>query len=125
MGDVYEGEITFGCNSSDILPLNSPDDLIDSYFKSVYDPDMLEAVSPLYHFDLVTAPVQIYYGTEDGLVSSGTPPEWSKKMYAGFIDAGKDAEIFPYQGEKHSFIGDPWFVFMAHSAQFFDKYVRQ
>ena len=125
LGDVYEGEIAFGCNSSDVLPLDLPGDLIDSYLKSVYDPDMLEAVSPLYHFDLVNAPIQIDYGTEDGLVSSGTPPEWSKKMYEGFIDADKDAQIFAYEGEKHSFIGDPWFVFMARSAQFFDKYVRK
>ena len=124
LGDVYEGEGTIGCNSSDVLPLDLPDDLIASYFNSVTDPEMLEAVSPLYHLELVNAPVQIYYGKEDGLVLSGTPPEWSTKMYEGFIDAGKDAKIFSYEGEKHSFIGDPWFVFMANSAQFFDKYVR-
>jgi dipeptidyl aminopeptidase/acylaminoacyl peptidase len=85
---------------------------------------MLKAVSPLYHLDLVTAPVQIDYGTKDGLTSAGTPPEWSRKMYDGFIAAGKEAEIFAYEGEGHSFIGDPWFVFMARSAQFFDKHVR-
>jgi len=124
LGDVYEGEIAFGCNSSDVLPLDLPADLTASYFNSVVDPEMLEAVSPLYHFDLVTAPVQIVYGTEDGKTSAGTPPEWSKKMYAGFIEAGVDARIYPHEGEGHSFIGDPWFVFMARSAQFFDKYVR-
>ena len=124
LGDILEGESAIGCNSSDVLPLGSPDDLIAAYFNAVYDPEMMEAVSPLYHLDLVTARIQIDYGTADGLVSSGTPPEWSKKMYAGLIDAGKDAQIFAYEGEKHSFIGDPWFVFMARSAQFFDKYVR-
>lgn len=124
LGDVHEGETTFGCNSSDILPLDLPADLIASYFNSVTDPEMLEAVSPLYHLDLVNSPVQIVYGTKDGLTSAGTPPEWSKKMYAGFIEAGKDAQIFAHEGESHSFIGDPWFVFMARSAQFFDKHVR-
>lgn len=35
---------------------------------------------------------------------------------AGFIEADKDAQIFAYEGEGHSFIGDAWFVFMARSA---------
>lgn len=124
VGDVYEGEAAFGCNSSDILPLDLPPNLTASYFDAVIDPVMLEAVSPLHHFELVTAPVQIHYGTEDGKTSAGTPPEWSKKMYDAFIEAGVDAQIFGYQGEEHSFIGDPWFVFMAKTQLFFDKYVK-
>jgi uncharacterized protein len=124
LGDVYEGEITYGCNSSDILPLYLSENLISSYFNSITDPDMLEAVSPLYHFGFVNAPVQINYGTEDGKVSAGTPPEWSKKMYEGFIEAGKNAQLFGYEGEEHSFHDDQWFAFMERSAQFFDKYVK-
>ena len=124
VGDVLEGEATFGCNSSDVLPLDLPPDLTASYFNVIADPVMLEAVSPLYHFDNVTAPVQIVYGTEDGKVSSGTPPEWSIKMYDAFIEAGVDAQLFAHQGEKHSFIGDPWFVFMARAQLFFDRHVK-
>lgn len=124
LGDVYEGEATFGCNSSDILPLNLPADLTASYFDATSDPVMLEAVSPLYHFYLVRAPVQVVYGTEDGKTSAGTPPEWSRKMYQAFVDAGVNAEIYAYQGEEHSFIGDPWFVFMAKTQLFFDKHVK-
>ncbi len=124
LGDVYEGEVAYGCNSSDVLPLELPENLVNSYFSSVTDPDMLEAVSPLYHFDLVTAPVQINYGTEDGKTSAGTPPEWSKKMYKGFIEAGKDAQLFGYGGEGHSFREDEWFAFMERTAQFFDQNVK-
>ena len=124
VGDVLEGEATMGCNSSDILPLDLPPDLTASYFNATTDPVMLEAISPLYHFDLVTVPVQIHYGTEDGQTSAGTPPEWSRKMYEAFIQADVDAEIFAYPGEEHSFIGTPWFVFMAETQLFFDKYVK-
>ncbi len=124
VGDVLVGEATFGCNSSDILPLTLPPDLTASYFNVSADPVMLQAVSPLYHLKNVTAPVQIVYGTEDGKVASGTPPEWSTKMYDAFIEAGADAQLFAHQGEKHSFIGDPWFVFMARTQLFFDKYVK-
>jgi dipeptidyl aminopeptidase/acylaminoacyl peptidase len=123
LGDVYQGEITYGCNSSDILPQDSPADLIAAYFKAVDDPLILKDVSPLYHLDLVAAPVQITYGTEDGNTSAGVPPEWSKKMYQAFIDAGKNARIFGQEG-GHSLLADQWFAFMERSAQFFDKYVR-
>lgn len=124
VGDVYDGEATFGCNSSDILPLDLPADLTASYFDATSDPVMLEAVSPLYHFDLVQAPVQIHYGTEDGQDASGTPPEWSRKMYGAFVDAGVEVSIIAYNGEGHSFIGDPWFQFMAKTQLFFDKHVK-
>jgi uncharacterized protein len=124
LGDVYDGEVAYGCNSSDVLPLELPDNLVESYFNSVTDPDMLKAVSPLYYFDLVNAPVQINYGTEDGKTSAGTPPEWSKKMYKAFIEADKNAQLFGYGGEEHSFRDDQWFAFMERSAQFFDKYVK-
>jgi dipeptidyl aminopeptidase/acylaminoacyl peptidase len=124
VGDVFEGEATFGCNSSDVLPLDLPQDLTASYFNVSADPVMLETVSPLYHLSSVTAPVQIVYGTEDGKVASGTPPEWSTKMHDAFIKAGGDSQLFGYEGEKHSFIGDPWFVFMARTQLFFDKYVK-
>ena len=124
IGDVLVGEATFGCNSSDVLPLDLPADLTASYFNVSADPVMLEAASPLYHFDHVTTPVQIHYGTEDGKVSSGTPPEWSTKMYEGFVKADVNAQLFAYAGEKHSFIGEPWFVFMGRTQLFFDKYVK-
>ncbi len=124
VGDVLVGEATFGCNSSDIIPLDLPADLSASYFDATTDPVMLEAVSPIYHFENVTAPVQVVYGTEDGKTSAGTPPEWSQKMYEAFVNAEVDAEIFGYEGEEHSFIGDPWFVFMAKTQLFFDKYVK-
>jgi dipeptidyl aminopeptidase/acylaminoacyl peptidase len=124
LGDVFKGEIEYGCNSSDILPLNLPDNLVAAYFDSMSDPAVFRQVSPLYNFEFVTAPIQIVYGTEDGKISSGTPPEWSKKIYEGLIAAGKDAQIFAHSGEAHSFRDDEWFAFMQRSGQFFDKYVK-
>jgi hypothetical protein len=45
-------------------------------------------------------------------------------MYDGFIAADKPAQIFAQEGERHSFIGEPWFEFMRRSLRFFDKYVK-
>jgi len=61
IGDVLDGEAAYGCNSSDVLPLSLPGDLITSYSTSVTDPETLKAVSPLYHFNYVNSPVQINY----------------------------------------------------------------
>ena len=70
-------------------------------------------------------PVQIHYGTHDGKVISGTPPEWSVKLTQGLRDASKQTELYQYEGERHSFIGEPWFVFNESCAwKFFDTYVK-
>jgi uncharacterized protein len=124
LGDILEGEQNVVCNSSDIIPLDLPQDLIDAYFKGSTDSEMLKAVSPIYHLEHVTAPLQINYGTEDGKVSAGTPPEWSKELYQAFLDVDKEAYLIGVEGEEHSFKYDAWFHFMERSAQFFDKYVR-
>lgn len=124
LGDVYIGESTFGCNSSDILPADTPQDLIDAYFAGSADPAVLRSVSPIYHLDRIRAPVQITYGSEDGETSAGTPPEWSKKLYEAFTEAGKEARLYGHAGEGHSLLADELFNFMERSAQFFDRNVR-
>ncbi len=124
IGDIASGERLYGCNSSDILPLDLPPGLIQAYQNVANDPELLQQVAALHFLDEVTAPVQIHYGSADGEFYGGTPPEWSKKAYQGFVQAGKQAELFAYQGEGHSFLADQWYAFMERSAHFFDKYVK-
>jgi dienelactone hydrolase len=123
-GEIMQGELMEGCNSSDILPEDLPQSLWDAYYFAVSDEEMLRRVSPLYHLDYVSAPIQIHYGTEDGRLLSGTPPEWSVKLTQALRDAGKQAEMLQYDGESHSFIGQPWFDFMTRTLRFFDRYVK-
>ena len=123
-GDIAEGEQIVGCNSSDVIPLDLPRNLQDAYRFAATDADTLKEISPFYHLDLINAPVQIHYGTEDGKFISGTPPQWSVKLTQGLRDAGKQVELLQYEGEGHSFIGQPWFDFMARTLRFFDKYVK-
>ena len=124
VGDFIEGERLYGCNSSDILPLDLPPGLIQAYKDTSKDPNLLKQVAALHYLDDVTAPVQISYGTEDGKLFSGAPPEWSQKAYQAFVEAGKQAELFAYEGEGHSFVEDQWWAFMERSAHFFDTYVK-
>ncbi|MBI5953629.1 MAG: hypothetical protein HY865_18395 [Chloroflexi bacterium] len=65
------------------------------------------------------------YGTEDGKTSAGTPPEWSKKMCEGLVEAGVDAKLYAHTGKGHSFRDNEWFAFMERSSQFFDRHVKE
>jgi dipeptidyl aminopeptidase/acylaminoacyl peptidase len=123
-GDIAQGELIVGCNSSDVIPEDLPLNLQDAYRFAASDANTLKEISPFYHLDYVTVPIQIHYGTEDGKFLSGTPPQWSVKLTQGLRDAGKQAEMYQYEGEGHSFIGQPWFDFMTRTLRFFDKYVK-
>ncbi len=123
-GEPVQGELIVGCNSSDVIPDDLPRELRDAYFFAASDADTLREISPYYHLDAVSVPVQIHYGTEDGKYLSGTPPQWSVKLTQGLRDAGKQAELYQYAGEGHSFIGQPWFDFMGRTLRFFDQYVK-
>ena len=124
IGDIHFGETQADCNSSDIVPLSLSSDLIDAYRAASYDSALLHQISPIYHLDLVTAPVEISYGTRDSPALGGAPPAWSKKLYQAFKDAGRSAQLFAYEGEYHSFNGDAWLAFMDRTTQFFDQYVK-
>lgn len=123
-GDIAAGEQVFGCNSADVIPSDLPSNLQVAYHTTASDPDAPRKVAALYHLEYVTAPVQIHYGTEDGKVYSGTPPEWSLKLTQGLRDAGKHVELYQYDGEGHSFIGQPWFDFMNRVLRFFNENVK-
>ncbi|HET6594519.1 MAG TPA: alpha/beta fold hydrolase [Anaerolineales bacterium] len=123
-GDVAQGELIVGCNSSDIIPQDLPQNVQDAYLFVVSNEEGLKKVSPFYYLDDVKVPIQIHYGTEDGKYLSGTPPQWSVKLTQGLRDSGKQVELLQYEGEGHSFIGQPWFDFMGRTLRFFDKYVK-
>jgi uncharacterized protein len=123
-GDIAQGELIAGCNSSDVIPNELPLNLQDAYRFAASDVETLKEISPFYHLEAVTAPVQIHYGTEDGKFISGTPPEWSVKLTQALRDAGKEAEMYQYLGEGHSFIGQPWFDFMNRVLGFFERHLK-
>lgn len=123
-GDILEGEQVIGCNSSDVISLDLPLNVQEAYRFAASDADTLKRISPIYHLDSVTAPLQIHYGTEDGRTLKGAPPEWSVKLTQELRDAGKYAEMYQYEGEGHSFIGQPWFDFMIRLLRFFDRNLK-
>jgi dipeptidyl aminopeptidase/acylaminoacyl peptidase len=124
IGDIEAGENQLGCNSSDVVPLDLPPELIQAYYEASMDPDMLALTSPIHNLQFVHVPVQIHYGTKDGLTMAGTPPAWSRKLFDALQAANIPAEIYGYDDQGHSFVGDSWVAFMERSAHFYDKYVK-
>jgi len=123
-GDIAQGELIVGCNSSDVIPADLPLNVQEAYRFAASDADTLKEISAIYHLENVSVPIQIHYGTEDGKVFGGTPPEWSVKLTQALRDAGKEAEMYQYEGDGHSFIGEPWFVFMGRVLRFFDRTLK-
>jgi dipeptidyl aminopeptidase/acylaminoacyl peptidase len=124
LGEVAAGELQIGCNSSDVVPLDLAPDVREAYYDASTDPVLMQRIAAIHHLDLIATPIQINYGTKDGKTSAGTPPEWSQKLYQALLEAGKDAQLFAYDGEFHSFNGDAWLAFMERSARFYDQYVK-
>lgn len=124
LGDIAAGEQILGCNSSDIVPLELPNSLLNAFHFAPNNAEVMMSVSPIHHLDSITSPIQIHYGTDDGLAYSGTPPEWSLKLHQALLEADKDVELFRYEGEGHSFVGQPWFDFMIRVLDFFDENVK-
>ena len=124
IGELPTAEPLESCNAADVLPMSLPPDLIQAYKSAAGDPAKLQLIAPIHYLDRVIAPVQIHIGTADGDTIGSTPPEWAYKLNQALLDAGKPVELFKYEGEHHSFIGDQWLIFMNRAVEFFDKNVK-
>jgi dienelactone hydrolase len=125
IGDIPVNEPLEACNAAEVIPLTLPPELIQAYQEAASDPVRMHQIASIHHLDRVMVPVQIHIGTADGQTLNSTPPEWSYKLNQALLDAGKDVELFIYEGERHSFSGDNWFVFMSRAVDFFDEHVKK
>jgi dipeptidyl aminopeptidase/acylaminoacyl peptidase len=124
IGDIYAGESLETCNSADVIPESLSAEIITAYKESATSVEKMREIAPIYFLDSVSVPIQIHIGSADGDTISSTPPEWSYKLNQALLDAGKDVEMFVYEGERHSFIGDAWLLFMNRVVSFFDENLK-
>lgn len=124
IGDISAGELLQTCNSADVLPESLSEEMIAAYVESAASAERMREVAPFYHLGNVSVPVQIHIGSADGDYIGSTPPEWSYKLNQGLLDAGKDVELFVYDGQRHSFTGDAWLLFMERAITFFDEQLK-
>ncbi len=109
------------CNPAEIIPPDTPPELVSSYLAAAADPQFLRQVSPLYHLDTLAAPVQIHIGTADGQTLAQTPPAWSLKLAEALQAANKEVAYYEYPGQGHFFTGSSWITLLERSSVFFDE----
>lgn len=124
IGDISDGELLGTCNSADVIPESLPAEVIAAYVESAQSPERIREIAPYYHLDSISVPVQIHIGSADGDYIGSTPPEWSYKLDQGLSDAGVDVELFVYDGQRHSFTGDAWTLFMERATALFDETLK-
>lgn len=67
----------------------------------------------------VSGPIQIHHGTSD----TSVPVEFSEKLDQQLKDAGKESELFIYQGDDHN-LANNLGVALNRSVEFFDRYLK-
>lgn len=107
------------CNPAEILPPDTPRDIIESYLAAAADPALQRAFAPIYHLEHIVAPVQIHVGLADGQGLAETPPSWSEKLHLALLAAGKESTRFTYPDQGHFLQGESWLLMMQRSLAFF------
>jgi len=123
IGDISAGEALETCNSADVIPESLAAEVIAAYVESAQSPERMREIAPIHHLDSVSVPIQIHIGSADGDYIGSTPPEWSYKLNQALLAAGKDVELFIYNGQRHSFTGNAWLTFMNRAVEFFDNHL--
>jgi dienelactone hydrolase len=86
-------------------------------FELAASPQVLQAISPIYHLDRINAAISIHHSEIDDVV----PPIWSDDLCQRLQAVGHPVECFMYANQPHTFRGDGDALFMARTATFFDS----
>jgi dipeptidyl aminopeptidase/acylaminoacyl peptidase len=80
--------------------------------------DMIEAISPIYHLDRITAPISIHHSDADDTV----PLAWSEDLCGRLEAINHPVECFTYHAIPHTFNGPGDALFMERVIEFFKQY---
>ena len=76
----------------------------------------LKLISPSQFLTEIITPLSIHHGAEDEIV----PVKWSQELFKQFQDLGKEAEIFIYPGQAHTFQNSGDTLFIRRMIEFFN-----
>lgn len=81
-------------------------------------PEVIEAISPIYHLDRLQQPISIHHGGGDTVV----PLAWSQELCQLLTGMGHSVECFVYEGQPHTFNGNGDLLFQERMVSFFRQY---
>ncbi|MCB8945092.1 MAG: alpha/beta fold hydrolase [Ardenticatenaceae bacterium] len=86
-------------------------------FEMAASPEMLQAISPIYHLDRIHAAISIHHSEADETV----PIAWSNDLCAQLQTLQKPVECFTYYAIPHTFRGSGDALFMERVIRFFNQ----
>ena len=92
---------------------------LNSLYGNIENLESFASISPETYFENITAPMQMYFGTND----QSCPIAWGYEIETALVDAGKDIDFIVYEWEYHEF-WPQWTNFMRSSVEFFDTHLR-
>jgi dipeptidyl aminopeptidase/acylaminoacyl peptidase len=83
------------------------------------NPEFWRSVSSNSYLADISGPLQLHHGTADESV----PLEFSQILYNELQEAGKEVELYTYEGDNHN-ISNSFSAAMTRTIQFFDQYLK-
>jgi len=93
--------------------------LINTYGDYQANPRFWNEIAPISYIADISGPIQIHHGTADREV----PLLFSQKLDEAMKSAGKEVELFTYEGDDHN-ISQNLNTALQKSVNFFDKYLK-
>jgi len=93
--------------------------LIDQYGEPSVNPAFWNSLSSTSYLSDISGPVQIHHGTND----TSVPVLFSEKLDSRLKEAGKDSEIFIYNGDDHN-LSRNLSLALRRSVEFFDSVLK-
>lgn len=93
--------------------------LVEQFGTPEQNPDFWNKLSANSYLSDISGPVQLHHGSADASV----PVEFSRKLEQELKAAGKEVELFIYEGDDHN-LGNNLGVALNRSVEFFDKYLK-
>lgn len=97
----------------------SRQEIIDQFGDPKENPQFWQSISPIYHVESVSGPIQIHHGLADDVV----PYQFSESLHQALIAASQTVEYYSYNNGDHN-LSDPDFTpAMTRTIDFFTKYL--
>lgn len=95
------------------------DMLVSTYGTPEKNPEFWNSISANSYLKDISGPLQLHHGTSDASV----PVEFSKKLEKQMKDAGKQVQLFTYEGDDHN-LANNFNLAEQRSIDFFNKYLK-
>ncbi|MCH7641216.1 alpha/beta fold hydrolase [Patescibacteria group bacterium] len=84
------------------------------------DTQSFKETSSMNYLSYITAPIQLHHGTAD----SEVPYNWSVELDEKLKQAGREVELFTYEGQDHNFKNLGWGIISPRTVEFFDDFLK-